>query len=103
MARCLFCDEWAGVDAKWHESCRREFERSVERGGMLRRLMASAIRTAVTGIAFLLGLFAAPSRPARVPVVNAQSSPTRPMARRTENDSDRPGSGWHQPGDHHNN
>jgi len=88
MARCLFCDEWAGVNAKWHESCLLEFEQNMERGGVVRRLMASALRTALAGVAVLLGLFSAPSRPASVASVNAQSSPARRMPRRTPADTE---------------
>jgi len=102
MARCLFCGEWAGVDAKWHESCLREFEENMERAGVLRRVMVSAVRTAVTCMAFLLGLLAAPSRPARMPAVNMQASPARRVPRRPENEADRHAS-WRQSDGRRNN
>jgi hypothetical protein len=102
MARCLFCGEWAGVNAKWHDSCLREFEENMERAGMLRRVMVSAVRTTVTCMAFLLGLFAAPSRPARMPAVNTQTSPARGLSRRSENDADLRAS-WRHSDDRSNN
>jgi len=100
MARCLFCGEWAGVNAKWHESCRLEFEQNMERAGVVRRVLASVIRVAVTGMAFLLGLIATPVRPARMPAVNAQTSPSRRLPRRAENDVERHAS-WRQSDDRH--
>jgi hypothetical protein len=100
MARCLFCGEWAGVNAKWHDSCLREFEENMKRRGVLRRVMSSTVRTALTCMAFLLGLLAAPSRPARVPAVNRQTLPARRVSRRPENDADPHGS-WRQSDDRH--
>jgi hypothetical protein len=102
MARCLFCNEWAGVNARWHESCRLEFAQNTERDGLMRRLIASAMRTALAGIAVLLGLFSAPSRPSSHTAVSAQSSTARRMPRRATSDSEEQAARRQHPGDSQN-
>jgi hypothetical protein len=102
MARCLFCKEWARVNARWHESCLHEFEQNMERRGMLRRIMGSVMRSAIASMAFVLGLLPTAGSPARVPAVNAHSAPARRVPRRLGSESAEQAASRQHAGNGHN-
>lgn len=88
MARCIFCDEWAGADAGWHDSCLREFTQNMNDAGLIRRALAKAVRTAFAALAVVTGLFSAQPIPARTPSIKTQSSSSSPLSLHPETASD---------------
>jgi hypothetical protein len=60
MARCIFCNEWAGRDSDRHERCALEFARQMEQPSLLRRLLAASRHAARTVYAIFSGAVARP-------------------------------------------
>jgi len=46
MARCIFCDEWAGPDSDRHKRCTFEYESQMRQPGLIRRLFTRLVHSA---------------------------------------------------------
>ena len=44
MARCIFCDEWAGPSSDRHEECALEFEQQMQQPGLVQRIFRRTLR-----------------------------------------------------------
>jgi hypothetical protein len=55
VARCIFCDEWAGPESNYHERCARDLARQMAQPSLTERILSGAKHALHAAYAGLFG------------------------------------------------